>query len=54
MSGFVLVKRIPLMASCQLVMAFISLSAGVRLGLVIDLCWNGTVSVNLSLLVVLM
>jgi hypothetical protein len=54
MSQLLLLETIPAMASRQLAMAFMSLSAGFRLGLVIDLCWNWTVSDNLSLLVDLM
>jgi len=41
----------PLRAEAQLEMACMSLSAKVREGLVIDLCWNMTVSLSLSLLV---
>jgi hypothetical protein len=44
----------PFMASLQFAMAFMSLSSGVMLGLVMDLCWNWTVSESLSLRVDLM
>jgi len=45
---------IPLMALAQSASACISLSCGVTVGLVMCLCWNCTVSLNLSLFVSLM
>jgi len=45
---------IPLMALAQSASACMSLSCGVTVGLVMSLCWNCTVSLNLSLVVSLM
>lgn len=44
----------PFSAVVQSVIAHTSLSAGVREGLVIDLCWKEMVSLSRSLLIVLM
>ena len=44
----------PLRVDVQLAMACMSVSAGVRVGFVMVLCWKTMVSLNLSLLVALM